>query len=223
MPETLFAISGGKVYIADVLHYRNIYNMAQYENIFQVTHNDLLPAKGSILIAEPFMQDPYFQRSVVLLIEHNRKGSMGFVLNKRLGLVVNDFFPEFEALPEIPVYLGGPVSSDRLFFIHTLGDLVVPEAEKIDEKIYFDGSFEVLKQYIADGCPVEGNIKFFLGYSGWTEDQLAKEIEQNSWVVNHSYGSLFKAEGDAFWKTSIASLGGKYKTWVNYPKEPYYN
>lgn len=202
---------------------QNIYNMAQYKDIFQITHNDLMPAKGSILIAEPFMRDPYFQRSVVLLIDHTQQGSMGFVLNKRLELLVNDFFPEFESLPEIPIYLGGPVNSDRLFFIHSLGDLVIPDAEPVNGRIYFDGNFEILKRYISEGHDIEGRIKFFLGYSGWTEDQLPREIQQNSWVVNHTYGSVFEADGDAFWKTSVASLGGKYKNWVNYPKDPFYN
>lgn len=197
--------------------------MAQYKNIFQITHNDLLPAKGSILIAEPFMQDAYFQRSVVLLIEHNQKGSMGFVLNKKLGLIVNDFFPEFEKLPKMPIYLGGPVSSDKLFFIHTLGDLIIPNSKKINENLFFDGEFEALKRYIANGHSIEGKVKFFLGYSGWTEDQLANEIEKDSWVVSHVYECLFQAEGEEFWKSSISLLGGKYKTWINYPKDPYYN
>ena len=95
--------------------------MASYKNIFKITHNDVLPIQGSILIAEPFLQDAYFQRSVVLLIEHTEHGSMGFVLNKKTDLIVNSFFKEFAEFPEIPIYLGGPVSPNRLFFIHSLG------------------------------------------------------------------------------------------------------
>ena len=91
--------------------------MASYKNIFKITHNDVLPIQGSILIAEPFLQDAYFQRSVVLLIEHTEHGSMGFVLNKKTDLIVNSFFKEFAEFPEIPIYLGGPVSPNRLFFI----------------------------------------------------------------------------------------------------------
>ena len=81
--------------------------MASYKNIFKITHNNLLPAQGSILISEPFLQDAYFQRSVVLLVEHTDDGSMGLVLNKKTDLVVNTFFPELEKFPEIPIYLGG--------------------------------------------------------------------------------------------------------------------
>ena len=63
--------------------------MAQYNNIFKITHNNVLPEKGHILISEPFLQDVYFQRSVVLLVEHDKKGSMGFVLNKKLEMKLN--------------------------------------------------------------------------------------------------------------------------------------
>lgn len=198
--------------------------MAQYSNIFKITHNDLLPAKGSVLISEPFLQDAYFQRSVVLLVEHSPDGSMGFVLNKRLELTVNTFFPELNDLPAIPIYLGGPISADKLFFVHTLGNLIIPDAEKISDSLYFDGDFNALKRYMLNGHPIEGRVRFFLGYSGWTKDQLHDEISQNSWVVSHEQSnSLLKSEGEAFWKSSLSRLGGKYKTWVNYPKDPYLN
>ena len=93
--------------------------MAMYNNIFKITHNDVLPAQGSILISEPFLQDAYFQRSVVLLVEHTQEGSMGFVLNKKTELSVNTFFADLQGFPEMPIYLGGPVSANRLFFIHS--------------------------------------------------------------------------------------------------------
>lgn len=199
------------------------YNMEQYKNIFQITHNDVLPAKGSVLISEPFMQDIYFKRSVVLLVEHSEEGSMGVVLNRKVPIIVNKFFPELQEYPDIQVYLGGPVSPDKLFFVHTLGDLIIPNAQKINEHLYFDGDFKALLRYISRGHRIEGKVKFFMGYSGWTKNQLTEEIERNSWVVSRTYGSLFTAEDDNYWKSSVAQLGGKYKNWLNYPKDPYYN
>lgn len=173
--------------------------MATYNNIFKITHNNLLPAQGSILISEPFLQDAYFQRSVVLLVEHNTQGSMGFVLNKKTDLIVNTFFPELEEYPEIPIYLGGPVSANRLFFIHSLGDLIVPDSVKIKDHLYFDGDFEALKRYIQNGHSIEGKVKFFLGYSGWTEGQLGNEINKNSWVVSHAAKeNVLLADGESF-------------------------
>lgn len=198
--------------------------MATYNNIFKITHNNLLPAQGSILISEPFLQDAYFQRSVVLLVEHNMQGSMGFVLNKKTDLIVNTFFPELEEYPEIPIYLGGPVSANRLFFIHSLGDLIVPDSVKIKDRLYFDGDFEALKRYIQNGHSIEGKVKFFLGYSGWTEGQLGNEISKNSWVVSHAAKeNVLLADGESFWKNSLEQLGSNYEAWTKYPKDPYLN
>ena len=198
--------------------------MATYNNIFKITHNNLLPAQGSILISEPFLQDAYFQRSVVLLVEHNTQGSMGFVLNKKTDLIVNTFFPELEEYPEIPIYLGGPVSANRLFFIHSLGDLIVPDSVKIKDRLYFDGDFEALKRYIQNGHSIEGKVKFFLGYSGWTEGQLGNEINKNSWVVSHAAKeNVLPADGESFWKNSLEQLGSNYEAWTKYPKDPYLN
>lgn len=198
--------------------------MATYNNIFKITHNNLLPAQGSILISEPFLQDAYFQRSVVLLVEHNTQGSMGFVLNKKTDLIVNTFFSELEEYPEIPIYLGGPVSANRLFFIHSLGDLIVPDSVKIKDRLYFDGDFEALKRYIQNGHSIEGKVKFFLGYSGWTEGQLGNEINKNSWVVSHAAKeNVLLADGESFWKNSLEQLGSNYEAWTKYPKDPYLN
>ena len=178
--------------------------MASYKNIFKITHNDVLPIQGSILIAEPFLQDAYFQRSVVLLIEHTEHGSMGFVLNKKTDLIVNSFFKEFAEFPEIPIYLGGPVSPNRLFFIHSLGDNIIPDALKINDYLYFDGDFNALKRYILNGHPIDGKVKFFLGYSGWTEGQLNHEIKRNSWAVSHiTTDNILSADGEGYWKVKF--------------------
>lgn len=198
--------------------------MTSYRNIFKITHNDLLPVQGSILISEPFLQDAYFQRSVVLLVEHTDQGSMGFVLNKKTDLVVNTFFKELEEYPNIPIYLGGPVSSNRLFFIHTLGDIIIPNALKINDQLYFDGDFDAIKRYIQNGHSIEGKVKFFLGYSGWTEGQLGHEIERNSWAVSHvTPQNALSADDETYWKDSVDLLGNDYKTWTRYPKDPYLN
>lgn len=198
--------------------------MTPDQDIFKITHNDLLPIQGSILISEPFLQNAYFQRSVILLIEHTAKGSMGLVLNKKTDLIVNTFFPELNECPEIPIYLGGPVSANHLFFIHSLGNIVIPDAIKINDHLYFDGNFDALKRYIQNGHSIEGKVKFFLGYSGWTEGQLNLEINQNSWVVSHeTNNTIMEAEGECYWKRSLELLGSQYKTWTKYPKDPYLN
>lgn len=198
--------------------------MSQHKDIFKIKHNNLRPEKGKILISEPFLQDVYFQRAVVLLVEHDTKGSMGFVLNKRTNLQVNTLFPELIDSPSIPVHIGGPISSNHLFFIHSLGESIVPGSVQIDDKLYFDGDFDALKHYIISGRPIEGKVKFFMGYSGWTENQLNDEILSDSWLVSHSTNeNMMLANGDSFWNDSIHSLGAPYATWVNYPKNPTMN
>ncbi len=197
--------------------------MTTHKNRFKIKHNELLPEKGKILISEPFLQDAYFQRSVILLIEHNTDGSMGFVLNKKTELYVNDFFEGLDEIPRIPIYLGGPVSSNHLFFIHSLGK-AIPDSVQIDKNLYFDGDFEALMFYLLSGKPVHGTIKFFLGYSGWTEQQLNGEINEDSWLVgNSSNQNIMLAEGESFWKSSVELVGESYSTWVNYPKDPILN
>ncbi len=198
--------------------------MARYNNIFKVTHNDILPAQGSLLISEPFLQDAYFQRSVVLLVEHTQEGSMGLVLNKKTELSVNTFFADLQEFPKIPIYLGGPVSANRLFFIHSLGEMIIPNSLKINDHLYFDGDFNTLVRYIQNGYPIEGKVKFFLGYSGWQKGQLHDEINKNSWVVSYaSNRNVLLAEGEDFWRKTLESLGNQYKTWTKYPKEPSLN
>ncbi|MDR1102796.1 MAG: YqgE/AlgH family protein [Tannerella sp.] len=198
--------------------------MASYRDIFKIRHNDLCPGKGKILISEPFLQEAYFQRSVVLLVEHNIKGSIGLVVNKQTGLIVNDFFSELKNLPDIPIFLGGPVSSNHLFFIHSLGPDVVPDGVQVCENLRFDGNFEALRDYLSEGHPAKGVVKFFLGYSGWESNQLNTEIVRNSWLVSHSSPeSILLAEGDSFWNHAVERLGDPYSAWINYPKFPEMN
>ncbi|MDR1747160.1 MAG: YqgE/AlgH family protein [Tannerella sp.] len=197
--------------------------MAQYKDLFAIKHNDLRPSKGKILISEPFLQEVFFQRAVVLLVEHGSNGSMGFVVNKRTELALNDFFPEFGRLLQIPIYLGGPVSSNHLFFIHSLPENI-PDGLQISENLYFDGNFESVKSYLLQGNPAEGNIKFFLGYSGWTENQLHNEIAHDSWLVSHSSNkSILTADDESYWVRVVKQLGSPYNAWTNYPKNPLMN
>ncbi|MDR2121227.1 MAG: YqgE/AlgH family protein [Tannerella sp.] len=198
--------------------------MDRNKNIFEVRHNNLRPQKGRVLISSPFLNEICFQRAVILLVEHNAHGSMGFVLNKQTNLIVNSLFPELEDLPDIPIYLGGPVGTNHLFFMHLLGKRV-PDGMEIGGGLCFDGNFEALKTYMLDHNQVEGKVKFFLGYSGWTENQLHDEIINDSWLVGVMKPDemMMADDDDAFWKKSVRSLGSPYDTWTNYPKYPEMN
>ena len=159
-------------------------------SIFQIESNKMKPQAGSILISAPFLRDYHFARSVVLLVEHNDEGSMGIVLNKKFNYQINldELVPELEFMPKIPVYKGGPVSRDILFYLHTLHEL--EGAVSLGNGLYLNGNFDQLKQYILDGNPVEGVIRFFTGYAGWDAGQLEKEIEAGHVKINGVVANL---------------------------------
>jgi len=140
------------------------------------------PAKGKILISEPFLNDPNFKRTIILLTEHSDEGSVGFVLNKPTGVKISQIihdFPEFDSL----VYYGGPVQTNTLQFIYR-GENIIEGSIEIMPGLFWGGSFEILKTLIESNYVSPSDFRFFLGYSGWDEGQIDDEMELNSWIVN---------------------------------------
>lgn len=193
-------------------------------HLFQIESNKTIPAKGDILISSPFLNDYHFARSVVLLIEHNEEGSMGIIMNKdfHYHILLNDLIPALEFAPKIPIYKGGPMSRDTIFFLHTFKDL--KGALPLGNGLYMNGDFEEVQQYILDGKPVDGVFRFFSGYAGWENKQLEKEIEENSWLVSSSNKeALLDLHFRELWHNSLSDLGGKYAIWARYPLYPSLN
>ena len=182
-----------------------------------------LPKKGHLLIAEPsILGDVSFNRSVVLLAEHNDEGSIGFILNKPLNYTINDLLPEIEA--SFKIYNGGPVEQDNLYFIHNIPE-IIPNSVEISNGIYWGGDFESTKELINSGPIGKNNIRFFLGYTGWEEKQLENEMEDNSWIIaRNSYeNKIIGKSSTHFWKEQLMELGGDYLIWSNAPENPYLN
>jgi putative transcriptional regulator len=193
--------------------------MMNIEDILTIKTNNVKPDPGKILISEPFLLDYYFKRSVILLVDHNEEGSFGVIMNKPLSInlneVINDF-PEFEA----SIYLGGPVENDSIFFLHTLGDQIEGSIEVV-EGLYWGGDMEIVKEMIALKTITTDQIRFYVGYSGWTSNQLDEELERNSWVVsNESSKYLLNTNADKMWAKSLHKLGGSYAFWPNFPNDP---
>ncbi len=182
-----------------------------------------LPKKGHLLIAEPStLSDISFNRSVVLLAEHNVDGSLGFILNKPLGYTINDLLPEIEA--SFKVYNGGPVEQDNLYFIHNIPE-IIPNSVEISNGIYWGGDYETTKYLINTGKIDKNNIRFFLGYSGWSANQLEMELQENAWIVseNSLQKELLSKSSDQFWKEKIIEQGGEYVLFSNAPENPMLN
>ena len=191
-------------------------------DIFKIQSNNVLPSRGRILISEPFLRDATFGRSVILLVDHTDEGSMGLVINKQLPLFLNDIIMEFKYLDEIPLYKGGPIATDTLFYLHTLSD--IPGSISISKGLYLNGDFDEIKKYILQGNKISESIRFFLGYSGWDSEQLNNEIRENTWLVSEEEKSyLMKNNIKDMWRTALEKLGSKYETWSRFPQVPTLN
>ena len=184
--------------------------------------NVLKPQKGRVLISEPFLLDNYFKRSIVLLTEHNDEGTIGFVLNKPISVNINEVIEDFPSI-QTEVSLGGPVSTNTLHFLHTLGD-IIPNSLPVKDNIYWGGDFEIIKRLIASENINSGQIRFFLGYSGWSANQLDNELEENSWVVSEiTADEIMMPMNKHFWKKTLKGMGSKYEMWSNFPENPEMN
>jgi len=171
---------------------------------------------GRILLAEPFMIDPNFKRAVLLLCEHHNDGSVGFILNKAIDMKINELiadFPEFES----EVYFGGPVQTDTIHYLHNLGDLL-EDSQKIADGVFWGGDFEKLKFLISSKLVKPENIRFFVGYSGWSGGQLKEELKYGSWVAAEMHANyLFKQKQSDLWSEVMENKGDAYSVIAQLP------
>ncbi len=190
-------------------------------DIFKIRTNNVLPKKGRILIAEPFLPGSYFNRSIVFLVEHGSEGTVGFILNKPVDFEVVGFDEEFPNFKE-RLYVGGPVSNESVYYIHTMGDLI-PNSVKIMDGLFWGGDFDHLKDLIHTGFADNTKVRFFLGYSGWDKDQLKEELDEDSWLVSDISPKIVMQSSEELWKDMVKQLGGKYSLWENFPENPALN
>ena len=177
---------------------------------------------GHVLLSEPFMLDSNFKRSAVLLCEHNEEGSIGFILNKKLDMRVDELiadFPDFNA----PVYFGGPVQTDTIHYIHNVGDLL-DDSHQVSKGVWWGGSFEKLKILIDTALVTPANVRFFVGYSGWSEGQLEEEMAYSSWVMANMHPNyLFKSKPGQLWEQIMSHKGDAFSVIATMPDTASYN
>ncbi|HNV30274.1 MAG TPA: YqgE/AlgH family protein [Cyclobacteriaceae bacterium] len=184
--------------------------------------NKFLPQKGGLLLSEPYLADPNFERTTILLTEHNDEGSVGFILNKpsdsRVSEVLDDL-KEYDAR----IFIGGPVQQDTLHFIHRVPSL--DDSIEIVPGLFWGGNFDQLITKIETRQIGSTDIKFFLGYSGWSAGQLDEELKIDSWIVSDQVSEelVFETEPDNMWKKAMRGLGGRFSVYSNYPADPRMN
>ncbi len=182
----------------------------------------LPPASGRILIADPFLHDFYFRRSVVLLSDHGDEGTFGLILNKPVEVRFNEVvkgFPKYNA----SLYLGGPIKTNNLYFIHTLGNQIEGSMRVVDG-LYWGGDLGQIKDLMASKQLDDYSVRFFIGYSGWMEKQLERELEERSWVVTSATRQqLIHSDPVTLWRQMVLTLGSEYTLWANFPTDPMMN
>jgi len=179
-------------------------------------------AAGRILIADPFLKDPNFMRSVIIICEHQTTGSFGFVLNKEYPQSLGKLISDLENA-DFPVFYGGPVQQNTIHFLHQCPHLISGGSE-ITNGIYWGGDFEEVVQLVNANELTNEDIRFFLGYSGWGEGQLEEEMKQKSWITSDANKNLiFTPDSGNIWKSALKQLGGEYTQMINYPLDPQLN
>jgi putative transcriptional regulator len=184
--------------------------------------NKLKPEKGRLLISEPYLPDPNFERTVVLLCEHNEEGSFGFVVNKPSIIKIGEVMEDIKNVDE-RVFVGGPVQQDTLHFLHRNTNL--EKAVNIRDEIFWGGDFESLVTQLDTAAVRAADVRFYLGYSGWAAGQLESELQENSWIVCDFVTDelLFDTDPTVVWKKALENMGGRFSVYSKYPVDPRLN
>lgn len=182
--------------------------------------NNLKPTSGCLLLSDPFLDEDFFRRSVILLCEHSSEGSFGFVLNNLLDIDLHEIDQDFPNIKAV-ISVGGPVETESLFYIHSFGSLV-SESTPINDELSIGGNFEQIKSLLNENKKNRLKIRFFLGYSGWDKLQLAREMNENSWIVatDISNEEILAIPKKDFWQMCIEKQGDRFKTISKFPINP---
>ena len=178
---------------------------------------------GNLLVStHHVIGDPDFHRTVVLLAKSEKKGSIGFILNKKLQYNLDEVLNNIDI--KFPLYYGGPVEPDNLFYVHNMGK-EISGSILIKDSLFWNGNFNIIIDHIKKGKIKNNNIRFFLGYSGWEKTQLEQEFNQKSWELFdfNPTSDIFKSNPSNMWKKCLNTIGGDYLVWSNSPDNPQMN
>lgn len=178
--------------------------------------------KGHFLISSSALTDPNFSKTVVLVLEHDEQGAFGLVVNRRedVGLfdVLEEELPHSQT--DIPLFSGGPVEPQVLFFLHDNSQLVEFPQQEIIEKVYWGNSKDLLLHLLNGANP----FHVFHGYSGWAAGQLEAEILQKSWIITPAKKEIiFNQNPDTMWRAALEKEGGIFAYFAETVNDPKLN
>lgn len=178
--------------------------------------------KGTLLIAAPFLKDADFQRSVVLLCEHQLEGSFGIILNKKTEETIGLCIEELNSCG-LPVYNGGPVNRDHIHFLHQ-HPASIQGGQHVADGTYWGGDFKAMTALVNSTTMDRLQIRFFRGYAGWGNAQLETEMKEKSWLTVAAQSNIvFHQRIQSIWTDSVKLLGDEFLPIINYPLDPSYN
>lgn len=200
--------------------------MINYDDtLFNIRISSGMPHPGALLVAEPFLKEEHFAHAVICLVEYAPASTaMGIVLNHPTAYTLQGLVEGVSRKEKIRVWCGGPMSCDRLYYVHRLGELL-PGSREIASGLYIGGDFEAMLDYVNSGCDIDGYIRFFIGYSGWSRDQLDQEIRDHVWAVTEIPDTAKTLAGNekGYWHRHVRSLGPSFRGWLYHPRNPQLN
>tara|TARA_B100000963_G_scaffold236775_1_gene207006 strand:+ start:10373 stop:10924 length:552 start_codon:yes stop_codon:yes gene_type:complete len=178
--------------------------------------------KGKLLISEPLITDKFFFKGIILITHYSKIETLGLMINHPTKYYLNDIIDGIKK-NNFKIYLGGPVAQNTIQFIHTLGGIIKNSIE-INNGLFWGGDFSIVKSLINNNKISSNDIKFFMGYSGWSENQLENEIKEKSWILENSSTKLCMQNlNSEIWSKIVKKKGEKYAIWANLPINPNLN
>ena len=177
--------------------------------------------KGYLLVAQPFLIDSYFNRSVILICDNNKNGTIGLQINKPQKS--NSMSIISKPLIDQKVFLGGPVDKN-IFFLHKK-NVFTNDSVKINNDLFFSKNINYIESLILNKKIQQNHIKLFIGYSGWNSGQLEEELKENSWIVVPKFdiNIIFSKDYNNIWKEVLNNSSKIHKMFSNYPINPRLN
>ena len=162
--------------------------------------------KGVLLVASPSLNDPNFQETVVLVVEHGPEGTLGLILNRATDMLLSEALPGVRALKGTShrLFAGGPVQPNVVLLLSRLKE-PQPDMRSVFDGVYVGGTPDALERIITQARPAD-RFRAFAGYSGWASGQLSLEMLQGSWAVLPPESDLFDKDPSTLWPESIDRL-----------------